>query len=484
MNTFTRAVSELELTYSTKDVIDNRISVPAQHSLVRLSKNPATSVDAVGMLDEIKAGRLAGIFCVNWKTPAQRALRIGHSWWTVIPKSEDAVVMLDADNPLNGPPLIAFRRELDPDCGLLQGEKRFSASPARLDAALLKAWASYKLLKSSGKLNECVLKPAGGTVAEVGEPGSETPLDNVMPPVFCQGGSASSCFEIAPDSLFTALTGNPVRDLTKQEARDIVVLLVGNNKLKIVPAPTFDQDCKVLLPRPIDPVAIRPPIIDGVTFVNDDPRATKNSPIRPIDPRMVVLLFDLARFLRLNWGVNAIHYIGIGSDGTHVGRLALDLTGIAGDVPPGRRSFGVSLSGPFKLRVLKDWGQKPVQLPNGTAGAGWPTGTTANPFRDTRYRLDPTQNRFVNTDDRNSLLAFPIFRDIYDFATRHCTDRRTPGVNTCKGRHPQPGIPNPTTIGKDSQCIIHPDHPDPGNQGRARHQNHIHMEIPLGDAVR
>jgi len=49
------------LTYSTRDVIDKRISVPAQHSVVRLSKNPATSADAVGMLEEVKAGRLAGI---------------------------------------------------------------------------------------------------------------------------------------------------------------------------------------------------------------------------------------------------------------------------------------------------------------------------------------------------------------------------------------------------------------------------------------
>ena len=129
-------------------MIDSRISIPAQHSLVRLSKSPATSADAVGMLEEIKGGRLEGIFCVNWKTPAQRALRIGQSWWTVIPKSEDAVVMLDPDNPLNGPPLIAFRRELDPDCGLLKGEKRFAASPSRIDAALLKAWVSYQLLRT------------------------------------------------------------------------------------------------------------------------------------------------------------------------------------------------------------------------------------------------------------------------------------------------------------------------------------------------
>lgn len=45
------------LTYSTKDVIDKRISIPAQHSLVRLSKNPATSADAVALLAEVKANR-------------------------------------------------------------------------------------------------------------------------------------------------------------------------------------------------------------------------------------------------------------------------------------------------------------------------------------------------------------------------------------------------------------------------------------------
>ena len=82
------------LTYSPNDVIDDRISVPAQHSLVRLSKKKATSSNAVGMLEEVKAGRLAGIFCVNWEKSAQRALRFGKSWWTVIPKGEDAVLCL------------------------------------------------------------------------------------------------------------------------------------------------------------------------------------------------------------------------------------------------------------------------------------------------------------------------------------------------------------------------------------------------------
>ena len=79
------------LTYTTKDVVDNRISIPAQHSLVRLSKNSATNADALGMLEAVKTGRLAGIFCANWQKAAQRAVRLGSSWWTAIPKGEDAV---------------------------------------------------------------------------------------------------------------------------------------------------------------------------------------------------------------------------------------------------------------------------------------------------------------------------------------------------------------------------------------------------------
>jgi hypothetical protein len=158
------------LTYSTRDVIDKRISVPAQHSLVRLSKNSAASADAVGMLEEVKAARLAGIYCVNWKLPAQRALRFGKYWWTVIPQSEDAVLMLDPDNPASGQPLIAFRRELDPrdkyGCGKLKTDKTWTPFLARLDAALVKAWAAYRLWQSGQlpKLSQCALPTSGNGI--------------------------------------------------------------------------------------------------------------------------------------------------------------------------------------------------------------------------------------------------------------------------------------------------------------------------------
>ena len=181
------------LTYTQKDVIDNRISIPAQHSLVRLSKNPATSADAVELLEEVKAGRLAGIYCANWRVPAQRAVKLGKSWWTVIPVGEDAVLLLDPANPTDGGPLIAYRRELDPNCGLLEGEKKFNASPLRLDAAVLKAGASYRLWNTGrqpGQSAKCTFSPGDRTTAELEflGPGGARPLGNVIPALFCQIG--------------------------------------------------------------------------------------------------------------------------------------------------------------------------------------------------------------------------------------------------------------------------------------------------------
>ncbi len=171
------------LTYTTKDVIDNRISIPAQHSLVRLSKNPRTNAAAVGLLNDVKKRRLGGISCVNWQKAAQRAQKLGKSWWTVIPPGEDAMVLLDPANPLAGQPLIVFRRELDPDCGLLKGEKRFAAKPARLDAALLKVWSSLRRMRRS-KPRLCPVRRPGPIEAE--QVPAFTCIANIIPPILGQ----------------------------------------------------------------------------------------------------------------------------------------------------------------------------------------------------------------------------------------------------------------------------------------------------------
>jgi pimeloyl-ACP methyl ester carboxylesterase len=181
---FTPTISRV-LTYTKKDVIDTRISLPAQHSLVRLSKNPATSSDAVEMLEAVKMGILAGISCVNWEKAALRAKKLGQAWWTVIPPGEDAALLLDPANLMAGAPLLVFRRELDPDCGLLQGEKRFPASPQRLDAALLKSWEKFKLAQAGG-LTQCTSTGTKQAERKTSTPGSlPEVLEKIFVPPLC-----------------------------------------------------------------------------------------------------------------------------------------------------------------------------------------------------------------------------------------------------------------------------------------------------------
>lgn len=191
------------LTYTTADVIDERISVPAQHSLVRLSKNPDTSADAVGMLEEVKADRLAAIYCVNWEKSAKRAIKLGTTWWEAIADGEDAVLMLDPDDLNAGAPILSFRRGLDPDCG----GNETSASPSRIDAALIKVWNTYLRWRKgelqapcpSSRIDE---ESASSNFQESGNVPTNDPCNTdltILPP---------GCESVGPKKLFIFEVGN------------------------------------------------------------------------------------------------------------------------------------------------------------------------------------------------------------------------------------------------------------------------------------
>src|SRR5207253_9386062 len=81
------------------------------------------------------------------------------------------------------------------------------------------------------------------------------------------GSSPSPCLNgIQVPAAFTT----PARDLTRAEARDIVVYLIaqGAFTLRESWSPlTFDTQCKVLQPQPSTHIAISPASIDGVRFV-------------------------------------------------------------------------------------------------------------------------------------------------------------------------------------------------------------------------
>src|SRR5262245_18802354 len=100
---------------SATDVIDPRIDVHAQFALQRMFKAGDAGIDATEMLAAVKNGSLAGIYKEDQKVPALHAQKIGLGWWQLIPKGEDAAVILNAL-------LIVFRDSV-------------RSNPARLDPA-------------------------------------------------------------------------------------------------------------------------------------------------------------------------------------------------------------------------------------------------------------------------------------------------------------------------------------------------------------
>jgi hypothetical protein len=110
---------------------DPRFDEAAKRSLFRLAARMGESrLIAAWLRNAVFSGELGGIYRESERVPAQFALRLGTTWWKLIPPGEDVALVADSRVPAGaGPaPLIVFRDALARD-------------PARLDAAMLRAWA-------------------------------------------------------------------------------------------------------------------------------------------------------------------------------------------------------------------------------------------------------------------------------------------------------------------------------------------------------
>jgi hypothetical protein len=248
-----------------------------------------------------------------------------------------------------------------------------------------------------------------------------------------------------------AATSSRARDLTRREALEVVVYLIGQGefRLKAWTPLRFGPACRLVTPTPATRLAIEPAVIAGVRLVNRlNPRADF---VFNLDVRLVVGLHRLATMLRSTWGVTELHHLGIGQgrggsrDCHNTGR-AVDFAGVA----------GVNNNTPYTLDVLNDWGRQPVTMPDGSVRGDWPVS-----FRDTTYRLATSANT----------LARDVFADVYALAAREFADTSTRRF----GNGP------PTTIGRSSNFILHPDYPVGARWGRPAHRNHVHFQIgPTG----
>ncbi|WP_165231830.1 hypothetical protein [Aquisphaera insulae] len=291
------------------------------------------------------------------------------------------------------------------------------------------------------------------------------------------------------------------RDLSWTQARDFVFGLAAQNYFQLDDSvldqftAARDADGKVVVTPPAEPPAgsgssaahtgmfsIRPDIISGLqvlyiskfTAASDIAGTVRRGVLRNLDPRFLVLLAWLCEMLRTRWGATTLYDLGFGGDENHSGNnahhwgRAFDLAGVGGEVGWGR----------YDITVLKHWGKQPVTMPadfgpinpatrehrykKGQRYPQWPDG-----FEQTDYRIalpddpDAFMKRTLEMPAQVDY-ASRVFADIYQTAAIEGKDTASPQAR-------------PTSIGKESRFIIHPDHPNTGL--RTHHRDHFHIQV-------
>lgn len=151
------------------DPADPRIDVLAKFALQRMIKRSDMAADAARLIRGINSGTLAGIFGENLRAAAKLAEKLGTVRWKLVPKGEDAALILDPEAPTVAPPTIIFRVKEEKPPG-----KRVWPLPAeRMDPALQMASRTFDLFQR-GELGLCAGSP------------SAIPVPNLVPSTFCR----------------------------------------------------------------------------------------------------------------------------------------------------------------------------------------------------------------------------------------------------------------------------------------------------------
>lgn len=101
--------------WTTQDVVDQRISVDAQYSLIRMcrSQESAKRADVTSMLSAILDDKsLAGIYQVDFKPSAERAGKLGRKWWDLIPKNKNSICVEGLNEFGKEAPMIVYRKQI------------------------------------------------------------------------------------------------------------------------------------------------------------------------------------------------------------------------------------------------------------------------------------------------------------------------------------------------------------------------------------
>jgi peptidoglycan hydrolase-like protein with peptidoglycan-binding domain len=280
--------------------------------------------------------------------------------------------------------------------------------------------------------------------------------------------------QLTAPSTAANLASIAARDLTFAQAIQEAVSAHIAGEIVITPDPVSQPPVAGKM------ISLSSNVIAGVIFMqvgNDYSRkahyAPKNETPATLDPRHLVGLVRLARFLKTK-GVTELHHVGVNGDASrlsgdcHQGGRALDLVGVRG-------ADGAT---PFLLTVYDDWHAFTVPNPNNAAKrmTDWPHQTMK-----TEYRLatHPTVDAFTRA----------FWSDLYAFIATQYQDRSQSTGSTLPA----------SSIG-DPSSIMTPDHPKSdqsitktettvngqtkittkianGSSGREAHAGHVHMQI-------
>lgn len=166
----------------------------------------------------------------------------------------------------------------------------------------------------------------------------------------------------------------PARNLTLEQAREVLVTFHKQTLIRLIPEPVFDVTNGTCAPQPKSPGVDKCTAdtaclkiagkIDGVQFKTNLNGTTRTSSTASTDPvidhvdlRNAVGLIRLVRKLKAAFNIIEFHHAGIGRGGDntldcHNQGRAVDFVGARVPDPPG--------GGPDHIYVLEDWAQRSV----------------------------------------------------------------------------------------------------------------------------
>jgi hypothetical protein len=267
---------------------------------------------------------------------------------------------------------------------------------------------------------------------------------------------------LANYALEPSFASKPARELSPQEAFDLVMHLAFHGEIVLDERVKVDGGGKIVFPRPGQQIRVRTTMA-GVDYYHASGKfnansgsagAMKDTHFAPT-PAFAVVLYRLAKLLRQGWGASQIVWGGVGSGANDKSKNCHDV-GTCVDFYGATTTKG-------KFDVVADWTRKPVYREDGKElPITWDQGTWGvasfenrwGPANQTRYRLRP----------QNDSPAYDFFLAVYKLVNEQCTSAGDTapaafGMGQLLGRGP----------------TIHPDYPDPTL--RRNHRDHMHFQL-------